>query len=211
VRPIYLISLTPYPGVIHIPSISINFLNPLIDFSKYDGIIVTSKQSLKVLESYDLALDKKICLSVGDETTKIAKNVGFKEIYTAQGDGASVLNFLKKIDKKIRWIYLRPKKVATSWAEDGRKYGYRIDESVVYETVCQSSNIDIDSKGVLIFTSPSSIECFIKHSSILPENRVVVIGETTKKALPAGIECIVSNSPSIEACVETAKKISQES
>jgi len=211
VRPIYLISLTPYPGVIHIPSVTINFLHPVIDFSNYDGIIVTSKQSLKALEYAAPKLDTKICLSVGEETSKIAKSFGFKEIWTAEGDGLSILELLKQTNPKIRWIYLRPTKVATQWAEKARMQGFLVDEAVVYESVCTMEEIDIDPEGVLIFTSPSAIECFMKHSSILSTQKIVVIGETTKKALPIDVESVVSYRPSIEACVETAKRIAQQS
>ncbi|MDX9967374.1 MAG: uroporphyrinogen-III synthase, partial [Sulfuricurvum sp.] len=53
-RPVFLVSKTPYPGVIHIPVLSIRFLTPPIDFSQYDGIVFTSKQGIEALHNYDV-------------------------------------------------------------------------------------------------------------------------------------------------------------
>ncbi|NOR57284.1 MAG: uroporphyrinogen-III synthase, partial [Sulfurimonas sp.] len=53
-------------------------------------------------------------------------------------------------------------------------------------------------------TSPSSIECFLKTHTIDADAKVVVIGKTTAKALPDGIEYKISQKTSIDSCMEMA-------
>lgn len=87
--------------------------------------------------------------------------------------------------------------------------GKKIDEAIIYETSCNSQMemVPIADDGILIFTSPSSIECFLQRYSFHSSHSVVVIGKTTQNALPSSIESFMAETTTIEACVKRAREI----
>ena len=209
-RPIYLISKTPsneLMDVIHIPILSIHFLTPDIDFDLYDGIIVTSKQAAVALKFYtpDWNTLKVVC--VGESTASVMKELGARNVEIADGYGMSIVDVLSL--HKGKWLYLRPKMIASSWPDRAREFGIEIDEVTIYETSCNEDmkEIKIEQNGVLIFTSPSSVDCFCKRADILPTHDVIVIGTTTKKALPNGVKSLLSAKTSVISCVQMARQI----
>ncbi len=209
-RPIYLISKTSYDNaidVIHIPILCIKYLQPKIDFSLYDGIIVTSKEGARALQSYDIDWKKLDILCVGESTASEIAAMGGCNITAASGYGDSILEVLE--NQYNRWLYIRPRAIASSWPQKARLMGKKIDEVVIYETTCNDDmeKINIAKNSVLIFTSPSSIECFSKRTQILPTHDVVVIGTTTQKALPFGIKSVLSSQTSIDSCILKAREI----
>lgn len=209
-RPIYLISKTSHDnavGVIHIPILAIKFLQPEIDFSLYDGIIVTSKEGARALQNYDIEWKKLDVLCVGESTASEISAMGGCNITVASGYGDSILDILE--NQYARWLYIRPRSIVSSWPQKARVMGKKIDEVIIYETTCNDDmeEIQIVKNGVLIFTSPSGIECFCKRADILPTHDVVVIGTTTQKALPLGIKSTLSLETSVISCIEKAREI----
>ena len=210
-RPIYLISKTSHSdtsGVIHIPILSIKFLQPLIDFSLYNGLIITSKEAAKALSDYSIAWKALDIVCVGEATAHEIRLLGGVNVTVAAGYGNSIIDVLDK--SKRKWLYLRPRSIASSWPQHARDMGNKIDEVVIYETTCNESRqtVEIATDGILIFTSPSSIECFLKKYDFLPTNDVVCIGTTTQKALPQGVSYILSDETSVASCIEKAKSLS---
>jgi len=212
VRPIYLISKTPYEGVIHIPILTISFLTPPIDFTHYEGIILTSKQAILALENYDLDWNRLKCICVSESTAVAARERGAVDVECGDGYGISIPSVLRRKKSLEKWLYLRPKIVASDWIEVAREEGYEIDEVIVYETTCneETAKMTISSEGILIFTSPSTIRCFIQNHPILSTHSVVVIGTTTQNALPADVVSHLSSSTSVEAAVDLARQIASE-
>ena len=72
--------------VSHIPVISIQkIIYESLDFSLFKGIIFTSSNAIKFLDTQKI--DKKIkCFCVGNTTEKVAKMKGFQNIYVASGN-----------------------------------------------------------------------------------------------------------------------------
>ncbi len=72
--------------VSHIPVISIQkIIYESLDFSLFKGIIFTSSNAIKFLDTQKI--DKKIkCFCVGNATEKVAKMKGFQNIYVAGGN-----------------------------------------------------------------------------------------------------------------------------
>lgn len=209
-RPIYLISKTSHDdtvGVVHIPILSINFLTSAVDFSRYDGIIITSKEGARALTNYTVPWQALDILCVGEATAQAVSNMGGCNITIAAGYGDSLLEILE--NHTARWLYLRPKAIASSWPKQARMMGKKIDEVIVYETSCNDDceRIEIKPDGVLIFTSPSGIECFLKRYHFLPTHNIVAIGKTTQKALPQGVLSVLSATTTIESCIQSAKKL----
>jgi uroporphyrinogen-III synthase len=209
-RPIYLVSKTSHrdtAGVVHIPILTIAFLTPPINFDTYDGLIITSKQGALALSRYTPDWKKLRIVCVGDSTADVMREMGALHIDIASGYGESIWEVLKKYHGK--WLYCRPKMIASSWPQKAREAGFSIDEVVVYETSCNGATekIDIADNGVLIFTSPMGIECFLQKYTFKPTHDVVVIGKTTQNALPLGIKSTRSEITSVESCVKVAQKL----
>lgn len=193
--------------VVHIPILSIHFLTPEIDFSLYTGIIVTSKEAAKALKHYSPNWENLQLICVGEATAEAVKKLGAYRIKIADGYGMSIVKSLAPNEGK--WLYLRPKMIASSWPSRARELGITLDEVIIYETTCNENmqKIEIAKNGVLIFTSPSGIECFRKRENILPTHDVVVIGTTTQKALPPEIRSTLSAQTSVLSCIEKAREI----
>lgn len=210
-RPIYLISKTPYAGVIHIPILTISFLTPPIDFPQYEGIIFTSKQAILALEKYSLDWKSLKCICVSEGTAAYARDAGAMDIEVGNGYGTSIPSVLKAKKRQGKWLYLRPKVVASEWVDEARNEGFCIDEVIVYETTCneEAKEYTIDNDAVLVFTSPSSIECFCASYSILSTYSIVAIGKTTRAAFNNAKEVHVSPQTSVASAIELARKIAQ--
>ena len=61
--------------------------------------------------------------------------------------------------------------------------------------------------AIIIFTSPSTIHCFLENFEWDESYTAVVIGEATKAHLPADAQYEIAVIPQIDACVAKAKQI----
>ena len=206
---IYLFATSKNQATTSIKSLEVKFLTPQIDFSKYDYLIVTSKQTIKALQAYDKKefLDKP-ALCVSHKTAVSYEDFGGKILDIGNGYGDGLYDIVQKYPKHTKWLYLRAKVIVSDFVQRSQKDGYNIDEEILYKSECSKEILDVrvNDDATLIFTSPSSIECFLKNNVIHSDAKVVVIGTTTAKALPENIKYFVSEKTSIESCVELALK-----
>ena len=202
--PIYLFSISSHESAISINSLSITFFKPEIDFSKYDYFIITSKQVSKGLMEYDLKEYKKaICVS--KQSALAYERLGAEVLEVGGGYGDNLVEIIKNYPKTTKWLYLRAKVVASDFVSTCKKDGYSIDEVVFYESDCSKEILtcSVEDEAVLIFTSPSSVKCFLKNHTIKSTHKVIVIGNTTAKALPKGVEFVVSEKTTIQSCIDS--------
>ena len=208
--PLYLFSKTPHPDAIHVPIIKTLYLRPAIDFSRYDGIILTSKEAVKALEKLGAQWRDLPLLCVGTKTAEYARRWGGRVLQCAEGYGDGLERLILETYVSIRWLYARPRQAASDFAERLRCAGVAVEDIVVYETSCNdAAQIPGDAEAVLAFTSPSSVACFLRRSALLPTHRVVVIGRTTAAALPQGVTYAIAETPSVDALVLLGKEIAR--
>lgn len=209
-KPIYLFSISQHPDATSVNSLSITFFKPEIDFSKYDHLIITSKQSCEALKQYEKEhYIYKPALCVSTQTALSFETLGGRVLDVGGGYGDNLISKIKHFSKDTSWLYLRAKVVASDFAALCKKEGYDIDEVVVYESECSREilEVEVEDNSVLIFTSPSSLECFLKSHDIGKNQKVIVIGETTAKALPNGIESYISKDTTIQSCIDLASEL----
>ncbi len=208
-KPIYLFSITSHPGTIHINSLDTNFFTPAINFSQYDSLIISSKQIVNALKEYGEEYCNIPALCVSKQTAKSFEEAGGKILEIGNGYGANLSEIIKTYSKDTKWLYLRAKEIASDFVEKTIEQGYNIDEVILYETFCSKAlkEVEIEDEAVLIFTSPSSVKCFLKSHFIKPTHNIVVIGKTTAKALPKNISCVISAETSLDSCFEIAKRL----
>lgn len=208
-KPIYLFSTSSHPKAKSINSLDIKLLKPSIDFSKYDYLIITSKQAVKSLDQFNKNEYADIpALCISQKSAEAYEQIGGKVLAFAKGYGDDLPGTIKKYTHDKRWLYLRGEVVASDFAKVCREEGYNIDEEIVYESRCSKeiSNINIEENSVLIFTSPSSVECFLKNHTIPLRADLIVIGKTTAKALPDNVKYHLCKEKTIQSCIDLAEK-----
>ncbi len=209
-KQIYLFSISSHPDAKSINSLDIKFLKPDIDFSNYDYFIVTSKQTSEALKQYENpSLKPALCVSVA--SAKSYEEIGGEVLDIGGGYGDNLVAKIKEYPHAKKWLYLRAKIVASDFVSTCQGDGYNIDEVIVYESGCSKDiwyvEVEDEDDATLIFTSPSSVDCFLKNHTISPHAKVIVIGKTTAKALPLDIEYIISDKTTIDSCIEIANRI----
>ncbi len=208
--PIYLFSISSHPDAISINSLSVNFLKPEINFSNYDHLIITSKQTSEALKQYDSSeyLEKE-ALCISKQSALSYKALGGKVLDIGGGYGDNLESKIRAFPKEIKWLYLRAKVVASDFVKKCQDDGYDIQEAIVYSSDCSQAILDVEleDESILIFTSPSSLKCFLSTHTINPKSKVIVIGTTTAKAVPETIEYHISKETTIDSCMELAQKL----
>lgn len=207
---IYLLSPTVKTDTIHLPMIRFTLLDVEIDFSTCDTLMFSSKQAVKSAELLNPAWKNIPCLAIGQATANTIESLGGKVIYQPKTFYAETLAediALKFKDKNI--LYLRPKDVSFDSKTFLKKAGLILQEQIIYETSC----VPYESKdkplknAIIIFTSPSSIHCFLENFVWDESYIAVVIGEATKEYLPTNARYEVANIPLIDSCIAKAKEI----
>jgi uroporphyrinogen-III synthase len=65
--------------------------------------------------------------------------------------------------------------------------------------------VEVSQNATLIFTSPSSIECFLKKHNFLDTQNIIVIGKTSAKKLPKGVKYTLSKETTIQSCIDLSQ------
>ena len=197
-QPVYLFSATSNPHAIHINSLDFNFFQPSINFSKYDFLILTSKKAVDALSFYnkkDYINIPALCISTF--TKEYYESYGGKVSQVGEGIGSSLTPIIQNLGADKKFLYLRAKEIAGD--------GFDVDEAIVYESKCSSELLNFslpDEECTVIFTSPSSVKCFLHNNSINNNLDVIVIGKTTAKALPPNISYKIPQISSIKECLK---------
>jgi len=207
---IYLLSPSSKEGTIHLPMIHFSLLPSTIDLSKCDTLMFTSKQAVKSAEALNPEWKKYPCLAIGSATAKEIESLGGKVVYQPKsyyGETLSQDIIAQFHDKKI--LYLRPKEVSFDSKDFLSKEGLEIEEQIIYETSCVSYKKEDKpvKHAIIIFTSPSSIRCFLKNFEWDESYTAVVIGEATRVHLPSDARYEVADIPLIDACIKKAKRV----
>ena len=206
---IYLFSKTSHPDVTHIPILNTTFLHPEIDFDNYDAIVLTSKQAVTALEKISPEWKKIPALSIASKTEEMVREAGGVLLERGDGYGDSLDDIIVNKYAAYRWLYPRPKVVASNFKERVKARGIAIDDVVVYETSCNDAckGVDLPDEATLIFTSPFTIACFLEYYTFKKSYKVVAIGSTTAKALPKEVSYQMPEVPNVDACVTLAKQL----
>ncbi len=206
-RPIYLFSISSHPKAISVNSLDITFFKPEIDFSKYDYLVITSKQASKALKQYNKDdYINKSALCVSKQSAKSFEDLGGEVLAVGGGYGDNLIQQINSYPKETKWLYLRAKVVASDFVVTCRNEGYSIDERIVYKSDCSEviNSANVKDNAILIFTSPSSVHCFLKNHRLLQSQKIIVIGKTTAKAIPKNCTYTLSNKTTIESCMQIA-------
>lgn len=208
---IYLFSATPFEDeeVTHIPIIQINFLTcKTFTCKDFNALLFTSKHAVRALDMICTEWKSIPSYVIGNATAKEVKKLGGRVEFiskSAYGDEfAQEIHPLLK-DKKI--LFPRAKEVVSDIKTILTPLF--LQELIVYETKCSlCKNIKKPLKNsILIFTSPSTLKCFLKYFSLDKSYKIICIGTKTSHVLPKGFTCKIPTNQSIQECVKLAKKL----
>ena len=208
--PIYLLSPLKKEGTISLPMITFERIADRIDFSHCDTLMFSSKQAVVTAESIDQKWKEIPCIAIGSATKKEIERLGGSVIYhPAHFYGEQLAQDIKKFFRKRHILYLRPEKVSFDSKSFLHESGIELLEQVIYRTSCvtHAKESQPPEHSIIIFTSPSTIHCFLKQFEWLPEYTAVVIGRSTKVHLPEMSRYHVAEEPLIDACVKKALEL----
>ncbi len=209
-REIYLLNSDKFENIKNLPVIKINFFKKEIDLDPYNGIIFTSKNSVRAIDLIGQKWREKEIYSIGAGTSKEIKRYNVNPIYTAKNSyGDSFAQEIKEKLKGKRILFLRAKKVTSKLNHILKNSGVNLDEIVIYETICKEyKNEEKPIKNsVIIFTSPSTVKCFLKNFIWDKSYRAVAIGKVTAKEIPQNIKVFYSKEQTIQSCIDKANVI----
>ena len=207
---IYILSDKKIEGALNLPVFQIKYLPAEVDILKYDALIFTSKNAIYSLDFFNTNWKQIPSFAIAPLTAEVISNYGGKVEYigkSAHGD-----DFAEELKTKLKGkkaIYIRAKKVVSRLVEILRRSNIDIDELITYETVCsECNNLKQPSpNSTIIFSSPSTIKCFLRCFDWDSSYKAVAIGKTTAKYLPDFINYRISPSTSLEVCVKLAKTL----
>jgi len=211
-RPVYLCSPKRHPDAIPLPMIRFAIVAECLEYQGCDTLMFTSKQAVLSAETIDPQWKRLPALAIGPATARQIETLGGKVLHRPEHFYGEVLaEDLRRLfaDRKI--LYLRPREISFDSRSYLAKAGIELKEQILYETKCRSYDAsDAPSPGaVIVFTSPSTIHCFLKNFSWDASYTAVVIGKATLAHLPEGIEAIVAKEPTIAACMQRALEVAQ--
>ena len=184
--------------VSHLPLLSIDKINyDQIDFSNYEGIIFTSANAVKFLNLKQI--DKKIfCFCVGNATEKKARESGFQNVITAEGN----VNNLKELvlqnfnQKDGGLIYVSGEVVSTDLDQQLIKEGYKINRVINYKTTHNQkfdekfvTDLKLNIPDMVYIYSQNSAQSFLnfikinQSENLWMNTNLMCIGEKTSSLL----------------------------
>ncbi|MCZ6150199.1 uroporphyrinogen-III synthase [Campylobacter ureolyticus] len=208
---IYLISHTQNQAVKNLKVCEIEFLKFSVDLSKFEALVITSKNSIKALKFNNIKKVNLKVFSIGDGSTKEALKYGFSDIYTAKNShGNEFANEIASFLKGKKTLFLKAEKTVSDVGGILIKNGAILTKITAYKN--NFLNLDESLKpplgSILIFSSPSNVEGFIKNFGKIDESyKVVVIGNATAKLLSTHKNLIISEKQSIDKCLKLAKNL----
>ncbi|MDD3323713.1 MAG: uroporphyrinogen-III synthase [Sulfurospirillaceae bacterium] len=207
---IYLLSDKEHKEAKSLKTIEICFVDKAISLEGFEAIVFTSKNSVEALERVGCDWKNIPSYAIGEGTALHVKKCEGNLVYTAEsayGDDFAKEIASLLVGKKV--FFPRAKEVLSKFNTILTSFGVNLFELVVYETTCRDCDaIKAPEDGaILIFTSPSTIKCFLKCFKWNESYRAVCIGTKTATYLPSGVKSHISSIQTIDACIELAKKL----
>ena len=206
---IYLLNEQKFDGVENLEVFEIEYLKFDLDLEKYDALVFTSKNAIFSLEENGINWKSTPSYVIAPKTADIAKKFGANIAFIGfSGHGNDFANELIPYLKNKKTLYIRALKTVSNLTNILKENGIDIDEIISYKTSCnkQEEKKALDKNSTIIFTSPSSVECFFKKYSWEDSFKAIAIGKTTALYLPKNIKCEISSLTSVEECVKLALK-----
>jgi uroporphyrinogen-III synthase len=209
-RHIYLTSPLKKEGTRALPMIEFSRIARKLDFGDADTLMFTSKQAVSFANEIDPKWREYPSIAIGPATKKRIESLGGEVIYSPSSFYGKVLaEDIARFFASRKILYLRPAVVSFDSKAHLAAKGITLREQVIYETLCREYRRDEKppENSIIVFTSPSTIHCFLKNFGWDESYTAVVIGKATLEHLPENADFAISEIPSIDSCIEAATKL----
>lgn len=202
---IYILSSKKVANTKNLPVIKTLFLKEEVNLENFDNIIFTSKNGVLAIDYLNQEWRKIPSFAVGEATANKIKELKGNLTYIANSSYGDTL--AKEITSKLkekRVLYVRAKRVASNLTQILRENRVDVNEKILYETKCNDCRALIapEKNSFIIFSSPSTIECFFECFEWDSSYRAITIGKTTAKFMPKGIEFYISPIQTLQGCID---------
>ena len=183
--------------VSHLPLIRIEYVNyEEINFSEYGGIIFTSANAVKFLNTEKL--DKNIkCFCVGNATEKKARSVGFQNTIVAEGNVANLKELIIQsyVSKNKVLLYISGESISVDLDQQLLSEGFRVKRIINYRA---SHNQKFNKKFVdeLKLNMPDMVYVYSQNSASSFLN-FIKIYQTENLWMDTNLMCIGEKTSSI--------------
>ncbi len=182
-----------------------------------ENIIITSQNGAKFFVKKNKELPSPSgeglgvrCFTVGEKTTALLEENGYKVTEKAQ-NGAALAHFIVKNHKNESFTYFCGKQRRDELPTILKEEGILCNEVAVYQTHINEQTFNQAFDGVLLY-SPSGVQSFFNKNKSIPSPeaeelgvRYFCIGETTAtEARKYTSQVIVSNATTIESTIAKA-------
>jgi uroporphyrinogen-III synthase len=205
---IYILSTKKSDKAITLGLLTQEFIDIDIDISEYKNVIFTSTNTVKALKKYYEQLKTKKIFSIGKATTQLLESFDIDvEFGDSDLSGDEFANRLIPYLKSSKTLFPHAKKMVSNSLKLFQDANLDLDDIVVYQTICNKTDKKLSKNSTIIFSSPSTIECFLKNYKWDANFKAVVIGKTTASFMPKYINYIISPHHTISSCVDTALEL----
>lgn len=205
---IYILSDKSIKYAKNIPLLNILPINRNINLDQYGALIFTSKNGVKSLDNINKEWKQIPSYAISTQTAKEIKNLGGNLVFIGKkkhGDEFA-LELVELLTKYKKVAYIGAKKIVSKFIDILSENNIICDHLPVYETVCveYKEKINLPDNSIIIFSSPSTIECFFKNVYWKDSFKAISIGKTTKNYFPQNIQPILSENTTFQSCVQKA-------
>ena len=195
----------------NLPLFEIKHLNCDIDLLQYEALVFTSKNAVEALESNHLKWKNIPAYAISEQTGKLIKDLSGYLVFTSKekhGDqfALEIAPLLK--NKKV--LYVRGNKTVSNLTDILQQHHVMCEEQIVYtnEFKLFKTKKSLPQNSKIIFSSPSTIEYFLKNFIWDKSFTAIAIGHTTAKFFPKDITPVIADNTSLKACVKKALELS---
>jgi len=205
---IFILSDKPAKYAKNIPLINTLTIVENINLDEYDALIFTSKNAVRHLNSITSKWKNIPSFAISTQTAKELKNFGSKATFIGKekhGDKFAI-ELIRELINFKKVAYIGAEKIVSNLVEILNENKINCKHIAIYKTVCVNydEKINLPDNSIIIFSSPSTIECFFRNVNWKESFKAISIGNTTMKYFPKNIKAILSDNTTIESCVQKA-------
>jgi len=206
-KDIYVLSDKQVKYAKSLPVIETQIIEGKIDLGSYEALVFSSKNGVKYIDRLTTEWKKIPAYAISAQTAKVIKKLGGKVAFVGkEKHGDEFAYELLKLLTGKKTAYIGAQSIVSNFVKILKENAIECDHIPVYHTVCKAyeKKITLPKGSVIIFSSPSTIECFFKNVVWDESFTAISIGKTTAKYFPDFIQPLIAENTSLESCVYKA-------
>jgi uroporphyrinogen-III synthase len=208
---IYILSDKHVEYAQNLPFISTVPLKTTMDIKQYDALIFTSKNGVTYLNNLRNDWKNIPAYAMSTQTAKKVKDLKGKLKFIGKSHtGNEFANELLPLLQGKKVAYVGAKDVVSDLINILNKNNVTCKHIALYETVCTDykEKVNLPKNSIIIFSSPSTINCFFKNVNWEDTFTAISIGATTAQYFPKHVTPVIAENTTLQSCVQKALSMS---